>query len=79
MGTNQFFKLFRDKSSVSATAAGPKNWGGEERLYSQDVEDAFEQIESRIAHLQKKLENGSTPTDDVVARLIPAHTDCFSV
>jgi hypothetical protein len=64
MGTNQFFKLFRDKSSVSATAAGPKNWGGEERLYSQDVEDAFEQIESRIAHLQKKLENGSTLTDD---------------
>lgn len=44
--------------------AGPKNWGGEEHLYSQDVEDAFEQIETRIAHLQRKLESGNSPTDD---------------
>src|SRR5262245_50631772 len=49
---------------VQATPAGPKNWGGEENLYSQDVEDAFEKIENRLAHLQRKLESGSRPSDD---------------
>jgi hypothetical protein len=64
MGTNQFYKLFMDKSGVQAESAGPKNWGREKHLYSQDVEDAFEQIETRLAHLQRKLESGSQPTDD---------------
>jgi hypothetical protein len=64
MGTNQFWKLWNDKSGVQMESAGPSNWGGEKNLYSQDVEDAFEQIETRVAHLQRKLESGSCPTDD---------------
>ncbi|HWN93438.1 MAG TPA: DUF4238 domain-containing protein [Methylomirabilota bacterium] len=64
LGTNQFYKLSTDKTGVQATAAGPRNWGGEENLYSQDVEDAFEKIENKLAHLQRKLESGSRPTDD---------------
>jgi hypothetical protein len=64
LGTNQFYKLTTDKNTVQATPSGPKNWGGEENLYSQDVEDAFEQIETRLAHLQRKLEQGSRPNDD---------------
>ena len=64
MGTNQFYKLSTDKARVQAIPAGPKSWGGEDNLYSQDVEDAFEHIESRLAYLQRKLENGSNPTDD---------------
>lgn len=64
MGTNQFWKLWTDKSGVRAEAAGPGNWGGEDHLYSQDVEDAFQKIETRVAHLQRKLERGSRPNDD---------------
>jgi hypothetical protein len=64
MGTNQFYKLSVDKSGVQLQSAGPGNWGGEENLYSQDVEDAFEKIETRLAHLQWKLEDGVRPTDD---------------
>lgn len=64
LDTNQFYKLSTDKLTVLATHAGPKNWGGEENLYSQDVEDAFEKIENKLACLQKKLETGSSPTDD---------------
>jgi hypothetical protein len=64
MGTNQFYKLWTDKSGVRTTPAGPKNWGGEDHLYSQGVEDAFEQIETRLVRLQRKLESGSHPTDD---------------
>jgi hypothetical protein len=64
LGTNQFFKLSIDKTTVRATPAGPKSWGGEENLYSQDVEDAFEQMETRLAYLQRKLEHGSSPSDD---------------
>src|SRR5262245_5925502 len=64
MGTNQFYKLWTDKSGVQAEPAGPGNWGGEDHLYSQDVEDAFERIETRVANLQRKLERGSCPNDD---------------
>src|ERR1035441_1243323 len=64
MGTNQFYKLWTDKSGVRATPAGQKNWGGEDHLYSQGVEDAFEQIETRLVRLQRNVESGSHPTDD---------------
>ena len=58
MGTSQFYKLWADNSGVRATAAGPKSWGAEEYLYTQDVEDAFQDIETRIARLQGKLQSG---------------------
>lgn len=64
MGTNQFFKLFIEKSDIQAEPTGPKNWGREKHLYSQDVEDAFEQVETRLAHLQRTLEEGSHLTED---------------
>ncbi len=64
MGTNQFYKLSVDRSGVQAQSAGPGSWGGEENLYSQDVEDAFEKVETKLVHLQRKLENGVRPTDD---------------
>lgn len=64
LGTNQFYKLSTDKTTVHAAAAGPRSWGGEEKLYSQDVEDAFEKIENKMAHVQRKLESCSRPTDD---------------
>jgi len=64
MGTNQFYKLSIGTSGVQAESAGPSNWGGENHLYSQDVEDAFEKIETRLALLQRKLENGPCPNED---------------
>ena len=64
MGTNQFYKLSVDSSGVQAQPAGPGSWGGEKNLYSQDVEDAFEKVETKLVHLQRKLENGVRPTDD---------------
>ncbi len=64
MGTTQFYKLWTDKATIQATPAVPKNWGSEEHLYSQDVEDAFGQIESRLASLQRKLESASPPTEE---------------
>ena len=64
LGTNQFYKLTTDKKTTRATPCGPRNWGSEENLYSQDVEDAFAQIETRLAHLQRKLERGSRPDND---------------
>lgn len=64
MGTSQFYKLWADKSGVRATAAGPKSWGAEEYLYTQDVEDAFQDIETRIARLQGKLQSGCCLNQD---------------
>lgn len=64
MGTNRFYKLWIDKNVVQATPVGPKNWGSEEQLYSQDVEDAFEKIEARLAHLHTKLEHGCDLDED---------------
>jgi hypothetical protein len=64
MGTSQFYKLWADKSGVRTTAAGPKSWGAEEYLYTQDVEDAFQDIETRIARLQGKLQSGCCPNQD---------------
>jgi hypothetical protein len=64
LGSTQFYKLSTGKTAVQATPAGPRNWGGEENLYSKDVEDAFEKIEDKLARLQRKLEGGSSPTDD---------------
>jgi hypothetical protein len=64
LGTNQFCMLTTVGTTVEARPAGPKNWGGEENLYSQDVENAFEKIESKLAQLQRKLECGSRPDDD---------------
>ena len=64
MKTNQFYKLWTDNSGFQAETAGPGNWGGEDHLYSQDVEDAFERIETRLAPLQRKLENAVRPTED---------------
>ena len=64
LGTNQFYKLSTNRTTVQATPSGPKNWGGEENLYSQDVEDAFEKIETRLAHLQRKVESGPCPSED---------------
>src|SRR5207247_5750454 len=53
MGTNRFYKLWIEKATVQATPVGPKNWGSEEGLYSQDVEDALEKIETKLARLQR--------------------------
>jgi hypothetical protein len=68
LGTNQFYKLSTDKTGVQATPAGPRNWGGEENLYSQDVEDAFEKIEDKLAACR-----GNLKAD--LARLTTSATD----
>jgi Protein of unknown function (DUF4238) len=64
MKTNQFYKLWTDNSNVQKETTGPGNWGGEDHLYSQAIEDAFGRIETKLADLQRKLESGSCPTDD---------------
>jgi hypothetical protein len=64
MGTDRFYKLWTDDSGVQATPSGSKNWGSEEHLYSQDVEEAFAKIETKLAALQRKLEGNSPLTDD---------------
>lgn len=64
MGTNRFYKLWIEKATVQATPVGPKNWGSEEGLYSQDVEDALEKIETKLARLQRKFESGCDLSDD---------------
>ena len=42
----------------------PKSFGSEENLYSQAIEDAFGDIEHRIAPIQRKLERGETLSTD---------------
>jgi hypothetical protein len=64
MGTDRFYKLWTQQSAVQATRVGPGNWGSEERLYSQDVEDAFGKIETRLARLHTKLAYGSQLLED---------------
>lgn len=64
MGTDRFYKLWADDSGIRATSVGPRNWGSEEDLYSQNVEDAFAKIENRLAPLQRKLEGSSALTED---------------
>jgi hypothetical protein len=64
MGTNKFYKLWINKTVVQATPVGPKNWGGEEGLYSQDVEDAFEKIETKLVKLHRKFESRSPFSED---------------
>jgi hypothetical protein len=64
MGTNRFYKLWIEKATVQATSVGPKSWGSEEGLYSQEVEDAFEKIETKLARLYRKFESGSDLNDD---------------
>lgn len=64
MGTNHFYELSIEKSLVRAMRAGPKNWGGEARLYSQHVEDAFEKIEVKLARFHEKLKSSSDLTAD---------------
>jgi Protein of unknown function (DUF4238) len=64
MGTDRFYKLSFQQSVVKATRAGPRNWGTEEHLYSQGVEDAFEKIETRLAQIHTKLEGESHLTED---------------
>jgi Protein of unknown function (DUF4238) len=64
MGTNHFCKLSKDKAGVQCAPVGPKNWGSERNLYSQGVEDALANIESKLAHLQRKLECSSELTSD---------------
>jgi hypothetical protein len=64
MGTNYFCKLSKGKRGVKCAHVGPKSWGSERNLYSQEVEDAFAKIESKLAQLQKKLEHSHEVTVD---------------
>ena len=64
MRKDHFYRLSKNKAGVQLARVGPKNWGSEEGLYSQEVEDAFGKIESKLARLHQKLESGSNLSDD---------------
>jgi hypothetical protein len=64
MGRNHFDRLSMTKSGVRATRVGPKNWGSERGLYSQNVEDAFGKIESKLAYFHRKLECEASLSSD---------------
>jgi len=58
LGDDHFVRLSVSNGAVQAVRAGPKSFGSEEDLYHQVIEDAFGDIEHRIAPIHRKLERG---------------------
>jgi hypothetical protein len=59
-----FIRLSASDGAVEAVRSGPKSFGSEENLYSQAIEDAFGDIEYRMAPIQRKLERGEALSPD---------------
>jgi hypothetical protein len=64
LGRDHFIRLSLSDASVVADRVGPKNFGSEANLYSQEVEDSFSYIEAKLSAIQRRLGAGDRLSED---------------